>query len=922
MRPVLFSDFSPKKLLLWSAPLVWLGCGGGGTDVVLPALSITTSTGGIELDPDGYSLVVDGVQGQPIGLEATLTVERLSDGEHTIELAGVASNCVAEGENPRTVTVRAGSTTSVEFAVTCNATSGSIEVVTAISGPGTDPDGFALMLDGGDRGPIGVGGTVSLGGLAPGVHMLGLTGLAANCQVVGGNPRGVTVSAGQIAQVPFTVTCVAPGSATGTLDITTSTSGPDPDPDGYSLSLDGGASQPIGANARLTLPNVASSAHRVELLGLATNCAVTGANPLNVTITPGQTTTAAFAITCTPRPVGTGSVQVTVATTGSSLDTDGYSVTVDGGSPQTISVNGSLTVGSLTAGSHSVRLNGIAANCTVAGDNPRSVTITGEQTVTITFATTCVATGPALNLRIEALYVTQSTQRLTGDLPLVQDREGFIRVFVTANGVNTARPSVRVRFFRNAALVRTLVIPAASGSTPTEVQEGTLNRSWNVRVPAPLIQPGLAVLADVDPANQIAETSESDNGFPSSGIPQQLTVRAVPLAGVRFVPVLQSTNGLQGAVGNPDALMQQARRMYPLQAVQTDLHSVYTISGPLQPNDAINHQWSQLLNEIEALRVAENSSRTYYGVVKLDYSFGLVGTAFLGEPSSGSARAAVGWDNPFDAARVLAHELGHTWGQFHAPCGNVAPATIDPNFPYGPGIGVYGFDVAGGTLKPTSLPDIMGYCPNPWISDYTYQRVMVFRQSQPSGSAIAGVVQPSLLVWGRIENGRPVLEPSFEIMTRPSLPTRPGPYSIEATAIDGTRLFNLSFEAAAVADNPHSSRHFVFAVPLDQARASRLGQVRLTAPGAQVATMSQSAARVQQRAAPAEIVARREAGGVALKWNAAANPMVMVRDPDTGEVLSFARGGVAQVQTGKGEIDLDVSDGVRSHRVRLAINRR
>jgi hypothetical protein len=49
--------------------------------------------------------------------------------------------------------------------------------------------------------------------------------------------------------------------------------------------------------------------------------------------------------------------------------------------------------------------------------------------------------------------------------------------------------------------------------------------------------------------------------------------------------------------------------------------------------------------------------------------------------------------------------------------------------------------------------------------------------------------------------------------------------------------------------------------------------------------------------------------------------MIMVRDPDNGEVLAFARGGTALVRTPKSELDLEVSDGVRSQRVRLAINR-
>jgi hypothetical protein len=547
------------------------------------------------------------------------------------------------------------------------------------------------------------------------------------------------------------------------------------------------------------------------------------------------------------------------------------------------------------------------------------VTVTAGQTASITFAVTCVAIGPSINLRIERLYLTQSTQTLTGDVPLVQDRDAFIRVFVTANESNTARPSVRVRLFRNTTLVSTLTILATEGSTPTGVQEGTLSRSWNVRVPASILQPGLAVLADVDPTDEIAETNESDNSFPGSGTPRQLTVLSVPTAAVRFVPVLQSSNGLQGSVGSTDGMMQQAVRMYPLQAIQTDLHALYTTDEVLEADGT---GWGQVLNDIEGMRVAEGSNRTYYGVVKVNYTNGLVGLGFVGDLSTNSTRAAMGWDNPSDARRVVAHELGHTWGQLHAPCGNPPPATVDPGYPYANGaIGVYGYDATSGTLKSPSLPDIMGYCPDPWVSDYTYQRVLTFRRSQAAASAVAAVVQPCLLVWGRIEDGRPVLEPAFHIVTRPSLPVRPGPYSVEAVAADGTSLFRISFDATPIADDPRAGRLFAFAIPLDQARAARLGSVRLTAAGAQVAVMSQSAAQLPRRAPPADVVAQREAGAVALKWNAAAHPMIMVRDPDSGEVLSFARGGLARLRTGKGELDLEVSDGVQSHRVRLAINR-
>lgn len=916
MSLVSFRRSRVRTFLVWAAALTWLGCGGGGTDVVLPSLSVTTSTQGVELDPDGYTLLVDGSQDQPIGATATLVIERLADGEHTLELSGLAANCSA-GENPRTITIRSGATTSVAFGITCSATSASIEVGTTTAGAGSDPDGFALMLDGAAWGPIGVSSTANLDGLAPGIHSVGLTGIAGNCQVTGENPRSVDLASGQTAQVAFSVTCVAPGPAPGSITVTTSTTGPNQDADGYSVSVDDGAPQPIGATGSLTLTNMPSSAHTVGLAGIASNCVVTGANPRSVTVVPGQAATVAFAITCTAPPPESGSIRVTVSTSGGSPDPDGYSLTIDGGSSQSLGVNGNRTIQNLAAGAHSAQLGGIAGNCSVAGANPQNVTVVAGQTATVTFTVTCVATGPSVNLRIERVYLTQSTQRLSGNVPLVQGRDALLRAFVTASGSNSARPNVRIRVFQGGSLARTLTITPTRNSTPTSVEEQTLASSWNVIVPGSLIGGNTSVLADVDPDNTIAETDEADNNFPASGPSQALTVQSAPAAAIRFVPILQTANNLRGSANDPGQLLDLARRLYPLNSVSADVRAeVFTVSGPLQPfND--NDQWNQVVFDLEALRIADGATdRTYYGLVRLNYGAGMVGNGLLGAP------AAIGTDNPSDVRRIIAHELGHTWGQLHTPSCGPDPRTIDPRYPYGGGnIGVYGYDMRGGDLKAPSLPDIMGYCENPWISDYIYERVLGYRRSNPLGAATATLAQPCLLVWGRIENGRAVLEPSFQIMTRPHLPRAGGPYSLEATTSGGTRLFGLTFDAVQAADDPRGAKHFAFAIPLDQARAAELGSIRLSGPGIQVMTLSQSARQLARSPAAQDVSLRREMSGLRLQWNPALHPMILVRDPESGRILSFARGGDARVETAKNAVDLQLSDGVKSYRLRRAISR-
>jgi hypothetical protein len=86
---------------------------------------------------------------------------------------------------------------------------------------------------------------------------------------------------------------------------------------------------------------------------------------------------------------GTGTVEITTSTSGPGPDPDGYTFDIDGGPNNPIEPSTTVRL-DLPAGSHTVRLAGVAANCTVA-DNPRSVTIAGGQTTTVPFVIACTA---------------------------------------------------------------------------------------------------------------------------------------------------------------------------------------------------------------------------------------------------------------------------------------------------------------------------------------------------------------------------------------------------------------------------------------------------------------------------------------------------------------------------------------------------
>ena len=278
--------------ILAMAPVaLWLGCG-GGSDLTGPpvgSLEIITATTGSEPDPDGYGISIDGGAVEPIGANTSRVVEGLSVGAHSVDLSGVAANCTLSSGARLDVQITASAVTATSFGVACASTTGAIAITTTTTGSPIDPDGYDVALDGGATQPIGTAATVTLPAVAAGTHAITLGGLAANCAVAGDNPRSVDVGAGTTAAVTIAVTCAppTPPPAPGGIGVTTQTSGPDQDADGYAVTVDGGASLPIGTGATLALADLAPGPHSVGLTGISANCRVDGDNPRAVVVVSG-----------------------------------------------------------------------------------------------------------------------------------------------------------------------------------------------------------------------------------------------------------------------------------------------------------------------------------------------------------------------------------------------------------------------------------------------------------------------------------------------------------------------------------------------------------------------------------------------------------------------------------------------------------
>jgi hypothetical protein len=199
------------------------------------------------------------------------------------------------------------------------------------------------------------------------------------------------------------VTCPTPPPPTGDLTVTTSTTGSSFDPDGYTVAVDGGAPQAIASNnsTGITFTGLSASNHTVVLAGVAANCTVSGGPSQTVAVPSGGTATLGYAVSCTTPPPPTGDLTVFTSTSGALPDPDGYTVTLDGGQARDIGIDDATTYAGIAAGAHTVRLIGLASNCTVSGANPRSVNVPSSSSASTTFTVDCPTPPPPAATHLE-----------------------------------------------------------------------------------------------------------------------------------------------------------------------------------------------------------------------------------------------------------------------------------------------------------------------------------------------------------------------------------------------------------------------------------------------------------------------------------------------------------------------------------------
>lgn len=90
----------------------------------LGTIALTMRAGGTALDPDGYTIRVDGIERGPVAVKGTTWIRGVPPGSTELELSGVDASCDVEGGNRRTVAVPTGDVLRITVEVRCDGSAG------------------------------------------------------------------------------------------------------------------------------------------------------------------------------------------------------------------------------------------------------------------------------------------------------------------------------------------------------------------------------------------------------------------------------------------------------------------------------------------------------------------------------------------------------------------------------------------------------------------------------------------------------------------------------------------------------------------------------------------------------------------------------------------------------------------------------
>ena len=339
---------------------------------------------------------------------------------------------------------------------------------------------------------------------------------------------------------------------------------------------------------------------------------------------------------------------------------------------------------------------------------------------------------PGPDLRVDGLEVTQAIQDLNNSVDLVAGKHTYVRVHASAP-VNTSAVFATLTGSRGGVTLVPTLNPGNPGTTITlrpSPNREQLNDSFWFELPASWTTAGgLTLTAKLDPYNGKNDLAPSNNVATVT-----VNFKSTPALRLRLMNVQYTVGGTTYLANTSHmvALESWLRRAYPIASLQVTRQTLIYPTNGLPDVDTLNGlmAMSKLLRTIFS---GEDARVVYYGMVDDGGGFmrgkaaGIPGTIAAGPTGSDNW----GWDLDGSYGDWYGgHEIGHTRGRYHAEfCG----AGDGANYPYTGGrispvltgnSAIYGFDITTRAIYGPSWKDVMTYCANEWVSDFTYEGIL------------------------------------------------------------------------------------------------------------------------------------------------------------------------------------------------------
>ncbi|MEQ1692382.1 MAG: Ig-like domain-containing protein, partial [Gemmatimonas sp.] len=632
------------------------------------------------------------------------------------------------------------------------------------------------------------------------------------------------------------------------------------------------------------------------------------------------------------------------------------SVTVEVGGQQPLSVNvrdgsgnplngrnvqwlsSAPAIASVTASANTLQatVQAIAPGTAIISATSEGVSSTSHVTVTAL---------AAADVAIVDARWTQGVQQANGAIPMILDgNAAVLNVLLSTNVANRAPGQLVLTLSDDQGVtVRsdTLAPPSLSGASTYE------QPSAQFLLPRAAVRAGLRWQVRRDPRGVALDANRSNDAFPQAA-PALLATTALPIMRVRFVPIVLSAH--RDATGNVsmdnlDTYLPTLRRTFPLGQLATSVGAPLVSSATFgtPPTGGGEGFWLQVLQDLDLARVADTSSHDTYwmGVVRPPVGFTFAtfgGFSYVPTSLSSVARGTrtstvvqTGWfSNQGQSADLVAHELAHSLGRRHAPCGGATG--VDPAFPVPNGvIGTVGHDVfswssgltSSAASRAATTGDLMGHCFPQWASPYTYAGLLAARLSSVPPAIHAPLIAPSrrqhvIVVRGRIARSRLTLLPSVAIDGFPTDGSF-GAYRVELLDTHGRVVATHRVDPVHVDHSGDAT--LVAAVPLDELAAGTLTTVRIVGPDGVPTTYKASptpSIAASSHGSSAATVELSADGRLSAVCHGTEFTAIAVQDNVSGALLASASGNRVAVFARKDAVvDISCSDGVRSRRSTL-----